>query len=76
MTLAKYKIKYQNGETNVIVADEAFVKQYTGSVGADFELVPNIEVGQQPTPTPSYEERLAALESAMMAMMMGGTGNV
>ena len=30
----------------------------------------------QPTPTPSYEERLAALESAMMAMMMGGTGNV
>ena len=30
----------------------------------------------EPTPAPSYEERLEALESAMMAMMMGGTGNV
>lgn len=30
----------------------------------------------EPETVPSYEERLAALESAMMAMMMGGTGNV
>ena len=30
----------------------------------------------EPTPAPSYEERLAALESAMTAMIMGGTGHV
>ena len=30
----------------------------------------------EPETVPSYEERLAALESAMMAMMMGGTSNV
>ena len=30
----------------------------------------------EPTPAPTYEERLAALESAMTAMIMGGTGHV
>lgn len=30
----------------------------------------------EPTPAPSYEERMAALESAMTAMLMGGNGNV
>lgn len=37
---------------------------------------PEPEPEPEPTTAPSYEERLAALESAMTAMIMGGTGHV
>ena len=46
--------------------------------GVLVDIIPTArpEPEPEPTPAPSYEERLAALESAMMAMMMGGTGHV
>lgn len=46
--------------------------------GVLVDIIPTArpEPEPEPTPAPSYEERLAALESAMMVMMMGGPGNV
>lgn len=46
--------------------------------GVLVDIIPTArpEPEPEPTPAPSYEERLAALESAMMAMIMGGTDNV
>ena len=46
--------------------------------GVLVDIIPTTrpEPEPEPTPAPSYEERLAALESAMTAMMMGGSGNV
>lgn len=46
--------------------------------GVLVDIIPTTrpEPEPEPTPAPSYEERLAALESAMTAMIMGGTGHV
>lgn len=68
MTLAKYKIKYQNGETNVIVADEEFAKQYAEENGASFELVSDQDI--QDTSIPDMTEQVQA---AMMAFAATST---
>ena len=44
--------------------------------GVLVDIVPTTRPEPEPTPAPSYEERMAALESAMTAMLMGGNGNV
>lgn len=46
--------------------------------GVLVDIIPTARPEPEPEPTtaPSYEERLAALESAMTAMIMGGTGHV
>lgn len=62
---------FQNGtEINRIAAYEAFAVQYCEEHGYTYELEP-----EQPEPQsepPATEERVSALESAMLAMMMGG----
>lgn len=44
--------------------------------GVLVDIVPTTRPEPEPTPAPSYEARMAALESAMTAMLMGGNGNV
>lgn len=63
-----YKI-FENGkEINRIVADEAFCKSYCEKNGYTYEL----EESGKTVPQPNAEDRLAAVESAILAMMMGG----
>ena len=57
-----YRIQLNDGTTNDIVADEAFVKYYCEKHGYTYEEV----VEKVP---PSDEERISALESAMLTMM-------
>ena len=70
--MSVYKI-FENGkEINRIVADEDFVVPYCERNGYTYELeVPPEPPEPQPEP-PTTEERLAAVESAMLALMMGG----
>ena len=64
---------YENGEhINTIVADEEWLKGYCERNGYAYELeVPPDPPEPQPEP-PTTEERVSALESAMLALMMGG----
>lgn len=69
-----YKILQGGEEINTIVADQTFVETYCTENGYTYQ-----EVQRKPKETttqPTQEERLAALESAMLTMMMGGITDV
>lgn len=69
-----YKIFEGGEEINRIVADEDFVVPYCEENGYTYELEvpPEPRPGPEPTQAPTTEDRLAAVESAVLAMMMGG----
>ena len=63
----RYRI-YENGELiNTTIADENFVSEYCSENGYTYEL--ETPTADQPIAVPTTEERLSALESAMLAMM-------
>lgn len=70
--MSVYKIFKGGEEINRIVADESFCESYCGKYGYTYELE---EQPKPPEPQPephTTEDRVAALESAMLALMMGG----
>lgn len=68
----KYEI-FENGNLiNVIVASADFVAAYCAKNGYTYQLIAEPNTPEPPT----QEERLAALESAMLAMMIGGVADV
>lgn len=66
-----YKIMKNGAEINRIVADEPFIKAYCVENGYNYTPCPVTP----PPAAPTAEERIAALEEAMLAMM-GVTSDV
>lgn len=67
-----YRI-FKNGDVvNTIVADESFVKSYCDENGFAYELVEPEIVSVHLTEA----ERLAAVESAILSILIGGAANV
>lgn len=60
-----YKIIREGVEVNRIVADAAFIDAYCTENGYSYEPCPAVQLPVAPT----TEDRLAALEEAMLAMM-------
>lgn len=66
-------IIYKDGiEENRIVADEDFCERYYSHDGYSYEKEPPAPAPEPEPYVPTTEERLAAVESAMLAMMIGG----
>lgn len=57
---------------NTIYGGEDFVKSYCEANGYTYEKRDDGPEPEPIKPQPTTEERLAAMESAMLAMMMGG----
>lgn len=67
----RYVITHEGTVVNLIEADAAFVDSYCAENGYSYEPCPAVQLPVAPT----TEDRLAALEEAMLAMM-GVTSDV
>lgn len=66
---------FENGkEINRIVGGVAFVQQYCEKNG--YTYTEELEATSALEPIPTDSERIAALEEAMLSMMMGGISDV
>lgn len=70
-----YKILDSGKVVNTIVADESFVRSYCEENNYTYEPKIQNEQTESVIPTPTIEERTAALEAAMLSML-GVTPNV
>lgn len=61
----RYVITHEGTVVNIIEADAAFTASYCAENGYSYTLCPVTP----PPATPTTEERIAALEEAMLAMM-------
>ena len=66
-----YKVICDGAEVNRVVADESFIKAYCAANGLDFAPA----TAESPKDAPTEQDRIAALEDAMLAMM-GVTSDV